>query len=182
MKISELPRLANPRRDAEIPVAVESENYNITLGQIFDSKSDIIRFGGVAVGGSDVQYVNASPPIYRGLVVFDLSTNSFYYATRTTSTVEGETVTTDIYYKAWNEYSLYYGTDGNIRTDCLFVANDGRLYFSDGESLKSAGITAEQSNQIRHATPIEVASEEEMEQRIAAGEYEEGQLYFLAES
>lgn len=182
MKISELPKLANPRRDAEIPVAVESENYNITLGQIFDSKSDIIRFGGIVVGGEDIQYVNASPQNHPGVVVFDLSKNSFYFATRTTSTIDGDKITTDIYYKSWNEYSLYYGTDGNIRTDCLFVANDGRLYFSDGESLKSAGITAEQSNQIRHATPIEVASEEEMERRIAAGEYEEGQLYFLAES
>lgn len=182
MKISELPRIENPSRESEIPIAMEGENYNVTLGQIVDSRTHIVRFGGISAGGGDIQYVNTIPPIPSGVVVFDLSRNSFFFAIRHTSVVEGETLTTEVHYKSWVGYDMFYDEDGELRNDCLFIANDGRIYFAYGDTIKSAGISNEQANQIRHASPIEVASEEEMAQRIALGEYEEGQLYFLAES
>lgn len=37
MKISELERLQSLRKNAEIPIAIEGENYNITVGQIMDA-------------------------------------------------------------------------------------------------------------------------------------------------
>ena len=176
MKISELPRLSTVRLDAEIPVAVENENYNVTLGQITKSLSNIVRFGGVAAGGGSIQYVNAAPPDSTGTIVFDSSRNSFFLEKTMTNTVEEETVTTVFRYNQFTEYSRFYDSEGYIRTDCLFIADDGRAYVSDGENIQSAGITEEQVRQIRHATPIEVASEEEMRQRIESGAYEEGQL------
>ncbi len=73
-----------------------------------------------------------------------------------------------------------YNADGAARTDRIF-RHDNILYRYDGSSLVGAGITDEQAEQIRLSAPIEVASEEEMEQLIADGECQAGQIYFLAE-
>lgn len=73
-----------------------------------------------------------------------------------------------------------YNADGAARPDRIF-RHDNILFRYDGSSLVGAGITDEQAEQIRHSTPVEVASEEEMEQLIADGECQAGQIYFLAE-
>lgn len=182
MKISALPKLTSIRRDIEFPLAVQGENRSITLGQIIDAVSqDVIPFDMIRGFDPNVQYSDGSPGANIGSVVFDTVTNRFYLARTTTVDVAGIPTTKWTYFQTWGTYGIYY-EDDEIRTDCLFRLTDGRLYFFDGATLKSAGITEEQAKQIRHSTPIEVASEEEMAQRIEAGEYEEGQLYFLAES
>lgn len=175
MKISELPRLDEARRDAEIPVAVEGENFNITIGQILDSSSSIVRFNSV-VNEIDGVVINGAPPSGASVtaVVYDKQSQRFCCV----ATVGNA----EVYYKDWNGRGNFYGDDGTIRRDCLFALNSGSIYIAHNNVLKSAGITDEQVKRIRHATPIEVASEEEMQQRIESGEYEEGQLYFLAES
>lgn len=183
MKISALPRINKPRRDIEIPLAIKGENRSISLGQILDAVArEIIPFNGIRSSTTNVQYVDGTPSTDIGQDIFDTVNNEFYRAVSTSSNVAGQTVQIWTYYSNWDSRGMYYDDDGNIREDCLFRLPDGRLYFFDGNTIASAGITEEQAKQIRHSTPIEVASEEEMANRIAMGEYEEGQLYFLAES
>lgn len=176
MKISELPRLDNIRGDAEIPVALEGENFNISVAQIIASNSSVVRFGRIVNDDSPV--IDGYPPESLASasrsVSFNIKSNRFLLGVSSNHQF--------FIYTRWDTYGKFYDAEGNIREECMFVANDGRIYFAYGHTLKSAGITEEQVKSIAHATPIEVASEEEMEQRIAAGEYEEGQLYFLAES
>lgn len=176
MKISELPRLENIRGDAEIPVAVEGENYNISVEQITASNSSVVRFGTIV--NEEYTVIDGYPPetiaSATRSVSFNIKSNRFLLGILSNQQL--------LVYSRWDTYDRFYDADGGIRKECLFIANNGRIYFSDGNTLKSAGLTDEQAKAIAHATPIEVASEEEMEQRIAAGEYEDGQLYFLAES
>lgn len=182
MKISELPKLTKIRRDIEIPLAILGENRSVTMGQIMDAISkDVLPFDLIRSSTANVQYVEGAPPNNTGALIFDTVTNRFYKRTTASEDFAGQTVTTSIYWSDWDTRDDYYNEDDEVRTDCLFRAGDGRLYFFDEFDLKSAGITDEQALQIRHSTPIEVASAEEMQQRIEAGEYEAGQLYFLAE-
>lgn len=182
MKISELTQIDAIRRDIKLPLSIAGQNMSITLGQIIDAISqDVVPFSMVAPERDNVQYSPGAPSANIGSVIFDSMTNQFYLAVRLSATAAGQLVESWAYYQQWNSHDSYYTEDGNIRTDCLFVDRDGRLYRHDGTTLMSAGLTDEQAKQIRLSTPIEVASEEEMEQRITAGEFEDGQLYFLAE-
>lgn len=182
MKISELAQIASVRRDIRIPLAIQGENKSITMGQILDSLSRlVVPFQRVSSRTESVQYSDGTGMGF-GYVIFDTVTNNFYFSIATASSMAGILVETWTYYRQWDTKASYYGDGGAVREDCLFRAVDGRLYYFDGETLKSAGLTDEQATQIRHSTPIEVASEEEMRLRIEAGEYEDGQVYFLAES
>lgn len=182
MKISALPQISAIRRDIKLPLSIAGQNMSITLGQIIDAISqDVVPFGSITPQRDNVQYAPGATSEILGAVVFDSMTNKFYSARGTSATVAGQLVKYWVYYEDWASHDSYYTESGAIRTDCLFLASDGRLYYFDGVTLKSAGLTEEQAKQIRLSTPIEVASEEEMEQRIAAGEIEDGQIYFLAE-
>lgn len=177
MKISELPKITGVRRDIELPLAVQDENYSISLGQIMDALSQgMVLFGSVENTTANVEYDNGETTTTMGAVIFDKVTNKFYY--RVLQISGGSPSVT--YYKEWPTRDQYYnGTE--VKQDCFFIANDGGLYFFNGTTLKSVGITEAQATQIRLNTPIEVSSEEEMLRRIVAGEYEEGQLYYVAE-
>lgn len=182
MKISELTQITAVRRDIKLPLSIAGQNMSITLGQIIDAISqDVVPFNNITPQRDNVQYAPGAPSVNHGVVIFDSMTNKFYYAFGTSATVAGQLVRYWTYYADWPTHDSYYTEDGDIRTDCLFVDSDGRLYRYNGTTLISAGLTDKQAEQIRLSTPIEVASEEEMEQRIAAGECEAGQLYFLAE-
>lgn len=85
-----------------------------------------------------------------------------------------------ILYSEFPEKDNFY-RDGEVRTDCLFSAKEGRLYrFSDG--LISCGLTDEQAELLQKLTPKELASEEELEALKAAGEIVPGQLYYIPEA
>nr|DAT51091.1 MAG TPA: hypothetical protein [Caudoviricetes sp.] len=182
MKISELTQITAIRRDIKLPLSVAGQNMSISLGQIIDAISqDVVPFSGITPQRSNVQYTAGTSSGNIGSVVFDSMTNKFYCAIGMKAPAAGHIVINWTYYSDWATHDSFYTESGAIRTDCLFLASDGRLYRYNGTTLKSAGITEDQAKQIRLSTPIEVASEEEMEQRIAAGEYEAGQLYYLAE-
>lgn len=182
MKISELTQITAIRRDIKLPLSIAGQNMSITLGQIIDAISqDVVPFDNIVPERDNVQYAPGTPTTNIGTVVFDSATNKFYCAIGMITSVAGQTVVDWTYFSDWGTHDSFYTESGAIRTDCLFLAGDGRLYHFDGTTLISAGLTDEQAKQIRLSTPIEVASEEEMEQRISAGEYEAGQLYFLAE-
>ena len=177
MKISELTQISAIRRDIKLPLSIAGQNMSISLGQIIDAISqDVVPFGEIAPQRSNVQYTAGAPSASIGSVVFDSATNKFYCAIGMSAPAAGQTIANWTYYSDWATHDSFYTESGAIRTDCLFLASDGT-----GTTLISAGLTDEQAKQIRLSTPIEVASEEEMEQRIAAGEYEADQLYFLAE-
>lgn len=182
MKISELTQISAVRRDIKLPLSIEGQNMSITLGQVIDAISqDVVPFSNIATQQENVQYTTGAPSVEYGIPIFDTVTNKFYCAISSVSQAAGQSVTNWTYYEDWETHDSFYTESGDIRTDCLFMASDGRLYRYKNTTLKSAGITEAQADQIRLSTPIEVASEEEMEQRITAGEYEAGQIYFLAE-
>lgn len=182
MKISELTQITAIRRDIKLPLSVAGQNMSITLGQILDEASrEIVLFERVAPQQNNVTYVSGSATASTGVIVFDTATNKFYLALGRSTTSAGQVIRTWTYNENWNTHDEFYTEDGEVRTDCLFIDSDGRLYHFDGTTLTSAGLTEDQAKQIRLSTPIEVASEDEMEQRIAANECEAGQLYFLAE-
>lgn len=182
MKISELSQIANVRRDIRIPLSVQGENHSITLGQILDAISqDVMPFGGILDNDVNVQYVPGSPEADTGTVIYDKVNEKFYLSVEETIESAGVTLSQWTYLENWSTRSGYYTDDGEVRTDCLFLEEGGRLYFFNGDTLRSAGVTDTQAVQIRHSTPVEVESEEEMARRIAAGLVETGQLYFVAE-
>lgn len=180
MKISELAQINIVRRDIRLPLAVQGENRSITMGQIIDAISQhIVPFS--IIRSSIAAVVPGSSTTSMGQVVFDTLSGKFYLAVSMGGSLAGLPTETWTYYQNWNTYGSYYDEEGYIRTDCLFRAGDGRLYYYYDGTLKSAGLTDEQAIQIRHSTPIQVADEEEMANRIAAGEYEDGQLYYTEE-
>lgn len=182
MKISELTQISAIRRDIRIPLSIAGQNMSITLGQIIDAISqDVVPFSRIADTGVSIQYVSGSPSVNTGVVVFDKATNKFYLAIGRATTSAGQILKQWTYYSDWNTHDSFYDEQGSVRTDCLFVNTDGVLYRFNGATLIRAGLTEDEANQIRLATAIQVADEEEMERRIAAGEFEAGQLYFTAE-
>lgn len=182
MKISELTKIDNVRRDIRIPLSVQGENRSITMGQIIDAISqDILPFRSILDNDINVQYVPGSPEAEEGMIIYDKVNERFYLALEETNVVAGLSVSLWTYFENWNTRTKYYDDEDNVRGDCLFLEDGGRLYFFNGDTLLSAGVTERQAIQIRHSTPVEVESEEEMEQRIAAGVVEAGQLYFVAE-
>lgn len=181
MKISELAQISVARRDIKLPLSIAGQNMSITLGQILDAASQgVVAFTRVEEERENVTYSAGSATISAGVVIFDLATNKFYLALGRSTTSAGQVIRSWVYSENWNTHGDFYTDDGEVRTDCLFLDSTGRLYRFDGTSLKSAGLTDDQAKQIQLSTPIEVASEEEIEQRIAAGEIVDGQLYFLA--
>lgn len=182
MKISELAQIARIRRDIRIPLAIQGENMSVTMGQILDAISqDVVAFDIIRGGGGSVQYAPGSPTVSTGSVIFDNTTGKFYLATSSTIPSAGMTITTWTYFQNWLTRDSYYGDDGEVREDCLFRAEGGRLYYYEDGKLKSAGVTDEQAKQIRHSTPIKVESEDKMNELIDIGAVEDGQLYYVAE-
>lgn len=178
MKISELAPIAAANRNIRLPLSIAGQNMSITLGQIIDAASrGIVPFDSIESRTASVTYVAGSSSASLGGVIFDAVTSKFYRATFQQS--GAASIAT--YYQNFDTRDDYYGSDGGVRTDCLFAASDGRLYMFSGSTLISSGLTEAQAKQIRLSTPVEVESEEEMEQLIEAGECEAGQIYFLAE-
>lgn len=182
MKISELAQITKVSRDIILPLAIQGENKSITMGQILDAISkDVVVFDVIRGGGGTVQFAPGSPAASIGSVIFDTTTGKFYLAYAITESIAGVIVTTWTYFQNWATHDKFYNSGGNVRSDCLFRASDGRLYYYEGGNLKSAGLTDEQAKQIRHSTPIKVDSEAKMEQLISTGAVEDGQLYYVAE-
>lgn len=182
MKISQLAQISRIRRNIRIPLAIEGENMSVTMGQILDSVSlSIVPFDSIRKTTQNIMYAPGSPTLTEGIVIFDDVSKKFYLAQSSTVDLAGMQVTRWNYFSDWAGHDDYYDEDGDVRKSCLFRDKNGSLYFYDGTILKTAGVTAEQSAQIALSTPIEVSSEEEMQQLIESGEVKDGQLYFLAE-
>lgn len=182
MKISELTQIAAARRDIKLPLSVAGQNMSITLGQIADALSQgAPRFNEICAIAESETIAPGNDSLILGIVIFDTTRNRFFKAIRRTTVVAGVHTIVTSYFATWKYKDNYYDESGNVRTDAIFARQDGRLFIFDGTTLISAGLTEEQAKALTHATPIQVSSEEVMEQRIAAGEYEDGQLYFVAE-
>lgn len=182
MKISELAQIAKASRDCIFPLAIQGENKSITMGQILDAvQKDVVVFDLIRGAGGNVQYAPGSPTVSSGSVIFATSSGKFYLASAITDSIAGVVVTTWTYFQNWATHDNFYNANGDVRGDCLFRASDGQLYYYEGGNLKNAGITSEQAKQIRHSTPIKIESEDKMNELIASGSAEDGQLYYVAE-
>lgn len=176
MKISELSQISAIRRDIRIPISISGQNMSITLGQIIDATSaKVVPFGSIDTPDLTSLYTPGAPTIQTDTdaIVYVAATKRFYY--------KQTQLSASTFYAEWNTSHLFIDDNGKTRTDCLFLSSEGRLYQFNGAKLISAGLTDEQAKQLELCTAKEVASEEEMEQRIATGEYEPGQFYYLPE-
>lgn len=177
MKISELTKINKAERDAVLPVSLSGETLGISLGTVIDAvDNSVVMFQGISAASGNVTVQEGSDSLDKGAaeVVFNTSLGGFYVA-------EGNDTDGWLYYRNWNRRSHYYSGSG-VRTDCVFVANDGRQYVYDGTTLISSGVTQTQAEAIEKSTPIEMASEEAMQALIASGSAVEGQIYYIVES
>lgn len=177
MKISELTKINKAEPDAVLPVSLSGETLGISLGTVIDAvDNSVVMFQGISAASGNVTVQEGSDSLDKGAaeVVFNTSLGGFYVA-------EGNDTDGWLYYRNWNRRSHYY-SGSSVRTDCVFVANDGRQYVYNGTTLISSGVTQTQAEAIEKSTPIEMASEEAMQALIASGGAVEGQIYYIVES
>lgn len=181
MKISELLKSESIVRAMEIPVAIAGENRSLTLGQIMDALATaIVPFDRVELKTfSFVQIATGAATVKLPIVFYN---GKFYALQETTTTVSGVTTTQAVLYTEFGSKDLFYDDNGSVRTDCLYISNEGRLYRFFGNKLISAGITDEQAQQIKLLTPEPVASESALKAMEDAGLIVPGQLYYIPEN
>lgn len=181
MKISALNQLDTITRNISIPVATGGQTLRVTLGQLLEVlTASVVFFKGIAPSGLNLVLAPGST-ISDVHIVYDPDRNKFVAAYNCTFDDEGNMTNASAYYKYWTERNLFYDDNDNIRTDCIFLAENGGMYKFNGTELISAGLTDKQAQQLRLNTPIRVSTEEEMERMIADGETVEGQLYYVPE-
>lgn len=181
MKISALNKLISVTRDAIIPVAVSGQTLSVTVGQLADIlTSNVVLFYGSAPSGLSVT-VAPGNTVASTPIVYDPTQKQFYAAFGCTFDADGNMTNATAYYEQWDERGLFYDENNKIRTNCIYLAENGGLYKFNGTDLISAGLTDAQTHQLKLATPIRVDSEEEMERMINDGETEEGQIYYTPE-
>lgn len=180
MKISELPRLDNIRGDAEIPVAVEGENFNVTMGQILDdaapdmtiSYEDMVNM----TLAQAIQYAYSQKTSRLAVTKQTGFAELANVGTLDLISDDSAHVVTQIFTTHFTspqpDGTFAMHTDTELYTYIRYIGFRSTSLPKEWSAWKMRG----------KSEPIEVASVEEMEQRIAAGEYEEGQIYFLAES
>lgn len=178
MKISELTPLNRIQDAAQIPVAIDGENRSVSIKQILDAlQSSIVVFKHFVESGINKTYTTGGTEIMT-YPVYDAYTKKFWGALYEFNEVTG--ITSVILYSDFADKDSFY-SNGEVRTDCLFAAEDGRLYrYANG--LISCGLTDAQAELLKKLTPRELASEAELEALKAAGEIIPGQLYYIAET
>lgn len=178
MKISELTPLSSLQDAAQIPVAIDGENRSVSIKQILEAlQSSIVVFKHFVESGINKTYTTGGTEIMT-YPVYDAYTKKFWGALYEINEVTG--ITSVILYSDFANKDSFY-RNGEVRTDCLFAAEDGRLYrYANG--LISCGLTDAQAELLKKLTPRELASEAELEALKAAGEIIPGQLYYIAET
>lgn len=178
MKISELTPLSSLQDAAQIPVAIDGENRSVSIKQILDAlQSSIVVFDNMVAEGQKKTYATGSTNLPTS-IMYDADTKKFYAGLCIFQVGTNESNLT--LYSEFDGKDNYY-REGEVRTDCLFAAKDGRLYrYADG--LISCGLTDAQAELLQKLTPKELASEAELEALKAAGEIVPGQLYYIAET
>lgn len=180
MKISELLKSGVVSRAMQIPVAIAGENRSLTLGQVIDTLSTaIVPFDEISTKNYGYMQIAPSAAPVSLPVVF--RTDRFYALNEASNIVSGIITTQAVFYTEFPGSDKFYDDKGNVRTDCLFISKDGRLYRYSGGTLQSAGITTEQAEQIKLLTPIEVESEAALEALEKAGLIVPGQMYYIPE-
>lgn len=178
MKISELTPLNRIQDAAQMPVAIDGENRSVSIKQILDAlQSSIVVFKHFVEIGINKTYTTGGTEIMT-YPVYDAYTKKFWGALYEINEVTG--ITSVILYSDFAGKDSFY-RNGEVRTDCLFAAEDGRLYrYANG--LISCGLTDAQAELLKKLTLKELASEAELEALKAAGEIIPGQLYYIAET
>lgn len=182
MKISELLSAGSIDRAMQIPVAINGENRSLNIGQIIDALTQsILPFDSVLDPLPTYAIFATGAPNISLPVVFLPVEKKFYAMRKTLHIVSGLPAVQMTLYGNFNTKELYH--DGTApRQDCLYVANDGRLYYYNGSSLISAGLTDEQAALLRKLTPQKMESETDLENMQAAGLIVPGQVYYIPEA
>ncbi len=176
MKISELTALTALEKAAQIPVALLGENRSISLGQILEAlQKSVVRFGSDMPDSVTKTYAEGSTESDADKIVpvWDEDTQKFYG----TLVISGAATL----YSEWTSKADYYDEAGAVRRDCLFIQPDGRLWYFNGTTLISAGLTDAQAALLQKLTPKPIGSESELEALQKAGEIIPGQIYYIPE-
>lgn len=180
MKISELLQSGSIDRAMQIPVAISGENVKLTLGQLIDALATaIVPFSHINTKTYTYAQSGIGKPTLRLPIVWMM--NGFYALQETTTSVSGILRRQAVIYRQFDGSERFYGDNNQVRTDCLFISNDGRLYRYNGTDLISAGISEAQAQQLKLLTPIEVESETALQNMEAAGQIVPGQIYYIPE-
>jgi len=115
-------------------------------------------------------------------IVYAEFDNKFYAARMTLQMVSGVARPTTTFYAIFPGIENYHDENGKPRQDCLYVQSDGRLYYYNGASFISAGLTDEQVELLKKLTPQKVESETELQNMEAAGLIVPGQIYYIPEN
>lgn len=183
MKISELLRSITISRAMLIPVAIAKENRSITLGQLIDAlAASVALFDRIDEKAYAFDQTATAPATVAWPIVYRPKDKKFYGLSVQTVTTAGITSEHAVFYPDFIGKELFYDDNGAIRTDCLFLSRESRLYRYDGAALTSAGITQAQAEQLQLLTPKEVASETELQAMEEAGLIKPGQLYYIPEN
>lgn len=180
MKISELTKSSAINRAMEIPVAISGENRSLTLGQIIDAlTAAIVPFASIDTTTTNPVMALGSTALTLPIVYYQ----GAFYARQTKLQIISGLIHRDVtLYTKFSGSDNFYDDAGKVRTDCLFIAGDGRLYRHTGTALISAGLTDAQAEQIKLLTPIPVESEDALAALETAGEIVPGQIYYIPEN
>lgn len=185
MKISELLSAGSLNRAMQIPVAISGENRSLSIGQIIDALAkSVIPFTRILKTlPSSSNFSDGAPGTGPGISIVYVAPNKRFYAMRVNIIpVSGILHRQTTFYANFNGVENYHGADGKPRTDCLYVASDGRTYYYNGDALISAGLTDEQAELLAKLTPQEVESETVLQNMEAAGLIVPGQIYYIPEN
>lgn len=165
----------------QVPVAIAGENRSVTLGQIIDAlAAAIVPFSHIDETAYTFEQASTGAGPLNLPVVF--RNGKFYAVAIKKTTVSGKIIMQAVFYTDFTGKANFYDDEGNVRTDCLFIDREGRLYRYSGGTLVSAGITEEQAQQIKLLTPQPVESETALQAMEAAGLIVPGQLYYIPEN
>lgn len=188
MKISELTQTSAVRRDMMLPLSIGGQNMSITLGSILDSSErGVLPISGIVSLDSQAYVLPGSAALKGADVVWDSKGRRFLLRMGADNLDDPDDGAPGyagdaVYYENWEQRDLYHGSNGGVRGDCVYIDTDGKLYGKGNvPGLIRIGLTHAEETALRLASAVEVADEEEMERRIAAGEFESGRLYFTAE-
>lgn len=185
MKISELLSAGGIDRAMQIPVAISGENRSLSIGQIIDALAKaVLPFTQIVKTPPKYgAFSDGTPGSGPGISIVYAAFDNRFYAMRVMGIpVSGVLQQHTTFYTNFNGVENYHDADGKPRTDCLYVAPSGRIYYYDGSAFISAGLTDAQAELLTKLTPQEVESETVLQNMEAAGLIVPGQIYYIPEN
>lgn len=168
MKISNLSPTQSIDLGMELPVSIAGTTRKITVGELVDKMPQCVVFFSRVRNDASATYAPGETSA-KTEIVYDEVTHAFYACLVSNTRAAAESAT---YYTKWDTRYEYYEAD-MLRTDCIYICQDGVYVSKDGATLTPV---------VTQASFNEVASEDAMDEMIADGVAKDGQLYYTVEA